>query len=120
MVFVICSFASAYRYSQIFHLPFAMGDFKVSPSGQYTAYVYDYDDEDFWGHKTSWYEFRIIAGEITGMSRESEQIVLRHLKTDPIEGPNLHQRFSDQVIFWAPDSSEVKFVFPDTQIILQP
>lgn len=100
-----------YRFLQIFPYPIGTGEECKSPDGQFVASVTQYYDENFWGVSKSWVEFEI--------RRVGNNASVRKLITDPIAGAVFGSRTDTDVVFWSPDSKEVKFVFPEVQIKLR-
>ena len=96
------------RALQVMAYPFGTGDQMKSPNGQYEAFITDWYDEDFFGGSKHWFEFEVRGG------------TPQHLITDPIPGPYFGSRSTTKVIFWANDSSVVRFVFPSTEIRMKP
>ena len=85
--------------------PVGTGETRASPDGRYTASVMDYSNSNLLGvWEKNWFEFRV---EGPGMS---------HLLTStPLPGPYFGSRSSTKIIFWEPDSSAVRFVFPSAE-----
>ena len=88
--------------------PIGTGDSAKSPNGRYEAFVTDWYDESFFGRSRHWFEFEVRGGSP------------QKLVTDPIPGPYFGSRSTNTVIFWADDSSVVRFVFPASEIRMKP
>lgn len=105
----LLAIAAGWRGSRVISYPIGGGTSQKSPDGRYEAHVMNYYDENFWGNSRSWFEF-----EISGSST-------KRLITDPIPGPAFGPRTGDITnIFWAEDSSSVRFVFPEVEIKMKP
>lgn len=100
-----------YRYIQVYPYPIGTGEESTSPNGKYIASITSYNDMDFWGRETSWFEFEL--------TNKSENSVIHRLKTEPIPGPYFGSRSSHNVIFWSEDSKEVKYIFPAIDICIK-
>ena len=62
-------------------------------------------EESFFGQKKQWFEFKVIGNNQT-----------QKFTTSPITKIFFGSRAGNQVIYWEPDSSAVKFVFPEMEI----
>ena len=95
-----------YRWIQI--LPFGTGDEAVSPDGRYKALV------------TRWYEESFFVKSLTKDEFIVEQVsnskVVQKLIMEPIPNAIFGSRTDTEVIFWAGDSTEVVYVFPEVEI----
>ncbi len=109
VVGVLLMGAVSYRVWRILPYPVGTGESKKSPNGRFEALVTDYYDENFWGYLRRWFEFEIRGGAMK-----------QHLVTDPIPGPYFGSRSAQSVVYWAEDSSSVRFVFPLVEIRIKP
>ncbi len=113
-ILIICFVALCgigYRYFQIPVYPIGSWEESKSPDGHYIACVTDYFDENFWGHKTRWYEFEL---------KEPNDRQIRFWRTDPIPSASFGSRSNTKVVHWESDSSEVRFTFPGVEVIMKP
>jgi hypothetical protein len=101
-------FFAGRRAVQVMAYPIGTGESKKSPDGRYAAHVTDWYDESYFGHTRQWFEFRVTGGS-------SQRLV-----TDPIPGPYFGSRSTNTIVYWADDSSFVRFVFPATEIRMKP
>jgi hypothetical protein len=111
IVVVLVVIGCIYRYVQVFPYPIGTGDEATSPDGQFVASVTQYYDENFWGVSESWIEFEI--------SPTRSGVPVRTLVTQPIPGAIFGSRTDTEVVFWAPDSKEVDFMFPGVHVKLE-
>jgi hypothetical protein len=78
------------------------GETRASADEKYSASVMDCSGREFFSDKeVHYFEFRV---EGHGFERV--------ITSTPLPGPYFGSRSSTQVIFWRPDSSSVRFVFP--------
>ena len=108
VVGLLLVFFAGRRALQLLSYPIGTGDSKKSPDGRYEAFVTDWYDESFFGHSRRWFEFEVRGGSP------------HRLVTDSIPGPYFGSRSTNTVIYWADDSSVVRFVFPATEIRMKP
>lgn len=99
---------AGWRALHVLPYPFGTRESKKSPDGRYEASVTDWYDENFFGYSKRWFEFKVTG--------DSPQRII----TDPIPGPLFGSRTKTDIIFWADDSSVVRFVFPATEIRMKP
>lgn len=86
--------------------PIGTGETRASPDGRYRASVHDFQARKFWtGEQLRWFEFTISGPGID-----------HSLRSSPLPGPYFGSRPPVQVIFWQPDSSSVRFVFPTSEL----
>ena len=107
VILLLCG--AGYRAWQVLPYPVGTGESKKSPNGRFEASATDYYDESFWGRSRHWFEFELLGGT------KRQRVV-----TDPIPGPYFGSRSTHSVIFWADDSSSVRFVFPTVEIAMKP
>ena len=103
--------AAGYRYLQVLPYPIGTGEEARSPDGRYAAKITSLFDEDFWGHKHSWYEFELLHS--TGAR-------INLWKTDPIPFAHFGSRTGTNVVNWLDDSSAARFTLPGIEITMRP
>lgn len=100
VLLAIVALAGAYRYLET--MPVGTGETRPSPDGRFRASVIDYSERSFFtGTARRWFHIRIEGPGI-----------LYDVISLPLPGPYFGSRSSHSVVFWEPDSSAVRFVFP--------
>lgn len=94
-----------YRHIYVLTGNICTGEYRKSPDGVYQADVMDCYSESFFGQKKQWFEFKIIGNNQT-----------QKFTTSPITKIFFGSRAGNQVVYWEPDSSAVKFVFPEMEV----
>ena len=102
VLFIVLAAFLVWLYFQ----PVGTGEFRSSPDGRYEASVMDFTQESLFGDEAKrWFEFRVEGPGLTYV-----------LTREPLPGPYFGSRSSMRIIFWEPDSSAVRFVFPSAEL----
>lgn len=108
IVLLMLVLLGSYRGIQVGLSQVKTGEVRTSPDGRFIASVMEAYAETFWGQRKHWLEFSLTGKDVN-----------RLFKTDYIEGPYFGSRSSYSLIYWADDSSKVRFVFPDAELVIK-
>ena len=108
-VVLLAVVASAGAYRCLETMPVGTGEARPSPDGRFRASVMDYSERSFLaGTARRWFHIRVEGPGI-----------LYDFTSLPLPGPYFGSRSSHSVVFWEPDSSAVRFVFPTATLRLR-
>jgi hypothetical protein len=97
------------RFLWILPYPIKTGEEKGSPDGQCTASVMHCYDVSFLGYSREWYEYEVRGPE-----------GVRDWRSDPVPFTMFGSRTSGTVIVWSEDSTKVRFLFQDVEVVMTP
>jgi hypothetical protein len=112
LIAVILLIAAAVWAARTVPIRNGVGRFESSPDKKFTAFAQSMAEERIWGRTRNYYDFMIQKG-----SGPADPVVRRIEIAEPAEG--LINWREEGLIEWAPDSSEVTFVFSDTRLSLK-
>ena len=110
-VLIVCALAIRYRYSQTRWYPRGGGRSELSPNERFAAHAFSMVDENVFGLKRYYYDFRITEG-----MRGDAPVLVQEIVDQ--KGERMIGWREQGTIQWAQDSSQVTFIFGDDRLTL--
>lgn len=96
-----------YRYKKVSWMPFGTGFSVDSPDGRYCACATNFNDESFWGRKTTFHGFEVTDNSTgtTIAKHETPRVAYRESAEGDVDF------YTEVVVTWASDSRRVRVEF---------